>query len=334
MDKLGNPTFELLPILPELGTIGLINSLIRERVIFLGFFTRCKRLLYDRRGSQTIEYVVVLAAGAALAMILQSAVDSKEIKGALLQKIEQAISLDGSTAPKGKDRTEDSPGLIASGVDYVKNGWNRLTGSSPNSTDHPKIQRTMNMDVLGNGGFGGPRGGPRGAGGHVDNGGGYGYKGDGGNGSAKGGGNAKESPSFFERFTGWFDNKWNSLTKRFKGGGGSNASGGKPPKKTDGGNSGEKPHTKNWDKAREKGEKVKDRHSETNEKLPVKSDIHSSKDLVKDGKLIRRRYFDEHGRARMDIDYTNHGNPKQHPKVPHRHDWKWKDGVPNRGEGY
>ncbi|MFD1435756.1 DUF4244 domain-containing protein [Kroppenstedtia eburnea] len=208
----------------------------------MGFFTRFKRLLYDRLGSQTIEYVVILAAGAALAMILQSAVDSQEVKGALLQKIEQAISLDGSTAPKGKDRTEDSPGLIASGVDYVKNGWNRLTGSSPNSTDHPKIQRTMNMDVLGNGGFGGPKGGPRGAGGHVDNGGGYGYKGDGGNGSAKGGGNAKESPSFFERFTGWFDNKWNSLTKRFKGGGGSNASGGKSPNSGKGGNKKPKEH--------------------------------------------------------------------------------------------
>ena len=161
-------------------------------------------------------------------MILHSAVDSQEIKGALLQKIEQAISLDGSTAPKEKDRIEDSPGWIARSVDYVKNGWNHLTGS-PNSTTHPKIQRTMNLDIQGNSGFGGPRGGgPRGAGGHVDSGGGY--RGDGGNGSAKSGGNAKESPSFFERFTGWLDHKWNSLTTRFKGGGGSNASGGKPPK--------------------------------------------------------------------------------------------------------
>lgn len=32
-----------------------------------------------------------------LAMILQSAVDSKEIKGLLQQKIEQAISFDGNT---------------------------------------------------------------------------------------------------------------------------------------------------------------------------------------------------------------------------------------------
>lgn len=143
-----------------------------------------------------------------------------------MQKIEQAIALDGSTAPKEKDRIEDSPGWIARGVDYVKNGWNDLTGS-PNSTTHPKIQRTMNLDIQGNSGFGGPRGGgPRGADGHVDSGGGY--RGDGGNGSAKSGGNAKESPSFFERFTGWFDNKWNSLTKRFKGDGGGSTGGGKP----------------------------------------------------------------------------------------------------------
>lgn len=34
--------------------------------------------------------------------------------------------------------------------------------------------------------------------------------------------------------------------------------------------------------------------------------------------------YDENGNADLDIDYTNHGNPKQHSKVPHRHDWTWK----------
>ncbi|MFD1407536.1 HNH endonuclease [Kroppenstedtia eburnea] len=57
------------------------------------------------------------------------------------------------------------------------------------SKDDPNIEQTLNVDVIGNGGFGGPRGGgPRGAGGHIDNGGGYGYRGDGGNGTAKSGG--------------------------------------------------------------------------------------------------------------------------------------------------
>ena len=39
------------------------------------------------------------------------------------------------------------------------------------------------------------------------------------------------------------------------------------------------------------------------------------------GKVITRRYYDKNGNADLDIDYTNHGNPKTHPKVPHRHDW-------------
>ncbi|MGF7089391.1 hypothetical protein JOD24_003274 [Kroppenstedtia sanguinis] len=185
---------------------------------FLRFLTRLKRMLFDRRGSQTIEYVTILAAGATLAMILLSVIDSKEIKGTLIQKIEQAMSLNGS-ATEGKDGTDDSPGWVTRGVDSVKNGWNRLTGLSSDAKESLKVQRTMNLDIQGNSGFGGPKGGgPRGAGGHVDNGGGY--RGD--------GRNAKESPSFFERFTGWFDNKWNSLTKRFKGDGGGSTGGGKP----------------------------------------------------------------------------------------------------------
>ena len=36
---------------------------------------------------------------------------------------------------------------------------------------------------------------------------------------------------------------------------------------------------------------------------------------------IQERYYDENGEAKMDVDYTNHGNPKRHPKVPHRHRW-------------
>ena len=39
------------------------------------------------------------------------------------------------------------------------------------------------------------------------------------------------------------------------------------------------------------------------------------------GKKIQERYYDENGIAKMDIDYTNHGNPKRHPNVPHRHRW-------------
>lgn len=31
---------------------------------------------------------------------------------------------------------------------------------------------------------------------------------------------------------------------------------------------------------------------------------------------------------KKDIDYTNHGNPKEHPKVPHTHDWDWNKQKP------
>lgn len=58
-----------------------------------------------------------------------------------------------------------------------------------------------------------------------------------------------------------------------------------------------------------------------------------SKDLYKDNKLVQRRYYDKDGKADEDIDYTNHGNPKQHPKVPHRHKWYWPPAGPPRGGG-
>ena len=38
----------------------------------------------------------------------------------------------------------------------------------------------------------------------------------------------------------------------------------------------------------------------------------------KDGNLITERYYNENGEAYLDIDYTNHGNPKTHPVVPHQ----------------
>lgn len=66
--------------------------------------------------------------------------------------------------------------------------------------------------------------------------------------------------------------------------------------------------------------------------LKRKGKPNSSRDL-KDpstGKVKQRRYYDKNGKADIDIDYTNHGNAKQHPKVPYRHNWK--NGI--RGKGY
>jgi len=39
----------------------------------------------------------------------------------------------------------------------------------------------------------------------------------------------------------------------------------------------------------------------------------------KNGHLDSERYYDKDGNAYLDIDYTNHGNSKTHPNVPHEH---------------
>ena len=43
---------------------------------------------------------------------------------------------------------------------------------------------------------------------------------------------------------------------------------------------------------------------------------------------VRRRYYDDKGNAKLDVDLTNHGHPKAHPIVPHAHDWM--EGERNR----
>ncbi|OFD51132.1 hypothetical protein BWGOE4_16230 [Bacillus mycoides] len=45
----------------------------------------------------------------------------------------------------------------------------------------------------------------------------------------------------------------------------------------------------------------------------------------KNGKLDKKRYYDHRGRAIKDIDYSNHGNAKKHPVVPHKHYFKWRN---------
>ena len=53
----------------------------------------------------------------------------------------------------------------------------------------------------------------------------------------------------------------------------------------------------------------------------------------KDGdKLITERYYNEKGEPYLDIDYTNHGNPKAHPIVPHKHNINLENGHIKRGK--
>lgn len=59
--------------------------------------------------------------------------------------------------------------------------------------------------------------------------------------------------------------------------------------------------------------------------LPIRGKPNSVRSLFKDGKLIQERIYDEYGRAKKDIDYTNHGNPSKHPYMPHEHNWDWSN---------
>ncbi|NQL61435.1 capsid protein [Streptococcus suis] len=60
------------------------------------------------------------------------------------------------------------------------------------------------------------------------------------------------------------------------------------------------------------------------EKVPVLSQPNSAIDLYKDGELIQRRYFGKTGKAKFDIDNTDHMRPDIHKMVPHSHDWTWR----------
>ncbi len=45
------------------------------------------------------------------------------------------------------------------------------------------------------------------------------------------------------------------------------------------------------------------------------------------GCVVTERYYDEKGEAYLDIDYSNHGDARSHPKVPHLHSLRLdKDG--------
>ncbi len=53
--------------------------------------------------------------------------------------------------------------------------------------------------------------------------------------------------------------------------------------------------------------------------IPRTSEPDSVTQNFDNGTLISERYFDSNGNPYLDIDYTNHGNPKIYPIVPHEH---------------
>ena len=67
--------------------------------------------------------------------------------------------------------------------------------------------------------------------------------------------------------------------------------------------------------------KVNDAHD-----MPIESEPNSVIQNYKKGNLTTERYYGEDGKAYLDIDYTNHGNPKMHPNVPHEHNISFESG--------
>ena len=69
-------------------------------------------------------------------------------------------------------------------------------------------------------------------------------------------------------------------------------------------------------------------------KVPMTAKSNSVKTKVdNNGNTLRERYYDLHGKAYLDIDYVDHGNPKMHPHVPHEHHIRFENGTPIRGTG-
>lgn len=56
-------------------------------------------------------------------------------------------------------------------------------------------------------------------------------------------------------------------------------------------------------------------------KLGIKGEQNSVTKNYKHDRMIQERYYNEKGDVYLDIDYTDHNNPKYHPIVPHQHNW-------------
>lgn len=66
--------------------------------------------------------------------------------------------------------------------------------------------------------------------------------------------------------------------------------------------------------------------------MPIDSTPNTVVKNYSNGKLSTERYFDKEGNAYLDIDYSDHGNPKTHPVVPHEHEIKITNGKFRRGK--
>jgi hypothetical protein len=58
--------------------------------------------------------------------------------------------------------------------------------------------------------------------------------------------------------------------------------------------------------------------------MPLTSSPNSVTKNYRDGKLSTERYYGSDGKPYLDIDYSDHGNAKMHPYVPHEHKISFK----------
>lgn len=78
-------------------------------------------------------------------------------------------------------------------------------------------------------------------------------------------------------------------------------------------------------------ELIENAAEESERSLPLVGKPNSTKERVKDGKVVQRRHYDENGKARVDEDFSDHGTPSLHSN-PHYHEWDWSTGKPKRGK--
>ena len=64
--------------------------------------------------------------------------------------------------------------------------------------------------------------------------------------------------------------------------------------------------------------------------MPISGSLNLATRNYKNGSLYTERYFGSDGKPYLDIDYTDHGNSKMHPDVPHQHKIVFVDGKMDR----
>ena len=73
------------------------------------------------------------------------------------------------------------------------------------------------------------------------------------------------------------------------------------------------------------------KHTSVNKNPGPYGEANTSVDILDaEGNIKTRRWYDSDGKAYRDVDMSDHGNPKEHPEVPHEHTWEYNNGKTKR----